>query len=240
MTDQQTTGPNEPVSAINTDHPDAAPANGASNGASPEDGSIESPDVDASSEGPGDGIPDDASDARAEVGESAKLVPVGEAIRYRKRAQAAEQDVEALRRQLQDVEANLANAKAQAATAERRREIDRALFSAKVIDVDAARVLLESELAQREADDDDPRAVIEEWRGSKPYLFRDAHSSSASSSSASSSASARGMAGAMNGAVRPQSHSRAGASMRRAAQRAAHSGDRHNVLEYMRLRRGQP
>lgn len=148
--------------------------------------------------------------------ESDKLVPVTEAIRYRKRAQAAEQQLSELQGKLKNVEAELSKTQQTIAYLERRQKIDALLADADAVDFEVARLLTEA--AVETMDEPDVALAIEDLRRGKPYLFRQR----AAASAAAMSARARG-------GVSP--------STIEAAQAAAASGDRRDLLQYLRLRR---
>ena len=145
---------------------------------------------------------------------SAKLVPVAEAIRYRKRAQAAEQQLTELRAKLSTVETDLSKTRETIAVLERRQKIDALLADSDVVDVEVARLLTEA--AVEVMDQPDVAAAIADLRRSKPYLFRNR----------------RAEAGAMSARTRGPSQ-----TVITAAEQAASTGSRHDLLRYLRLRR---
>lgn len=145
-----------------------------------------------------------------------KLVPVNEAIRYRKRAQAAEQQLEGLQAQLGEAQQRADQAEQTISALERRQRIDELLSEADAIDVEAARLL--TEVAVSSMDEPDLAEAVDDLRRHKPYLFREAD---------------EGPGGL---ALAPRE---AGADdpVARAAEQAQHSGDRRDLLAYLRLRR---
>lgn len=149
--------------------------------------------------------PDDAS---------SRLVPVSESIRYRKRAQSAEQELATLQTKLADSQTELAQLRDAVSTMERRQKIDALLADAEAVDFDVARLLTEA--AVEAMDEPDVQLAIEELRRSKPYLF-----------------TARRTAASAMGARRY--HDTGQAEL--AADAAARSGDRRDLLRYLRLRR---
>lgn len=159
--------------------------------------------------------PGESSDA---MNAGDKLVPVSEAIRYRKRAQTAEQQLEQLNEQLRDVSARLEEADQTITGLERRSQVDALLMEADAIDVETARLLAEQ--AVHEMDEPDVSLAIEDLRRHKPYLFRRRIDKDAS---------------AMAPAVQDHGHDPA----ELAAQDAARSGDRRDLLRYLRLRRSR-
>ena len=148
--------------------------------------------------------------------ESDKLVPVTEAIRYRKRAQAAEQQLTELHSKLKTVEGELNKTQQTIAQLERRQKIDALLADADAVDFEVARLLTEA--AVESMDEPDVALAIDDLRRGKPYLFRQR-----------AAASAVAMSARARGNVSP--------STIEAAQTAATSGDRRDLLHYLRLRR---
>ncbi len=147
-----------------------------------------------------------------------KLVPVGEAIRYRKRAQAAEQQLERLNEELRDVGVKLDEANQTITGLERRQQADALLLDADAIDLEAARLLTEQ--AVLTMDEPDIKMAVDDLRRHKPYLFRHRHDPDHS---------------AMAPAIQSTGHDPA----EQAAQNAARTGDRRDLLRYLRLRRAR-
>lgn len=148
-----------------------------------------------------------------------KLVPVTEAIRYRKRAQAAEQQLDELNHQLEQLQGELTESRQTVTHLERRQHIDALLADAEAIDIETARLLTEQAVEQM--DDPDVRLAVDELVQSKPYLFRQRADESS---------------GAM--AARPDHSSQAFPQhVDQTAQRAVSTGDRRDLLDYLRLRR---
>lgn len=147
-----------------------------------------------------------------------KLVPVGEAIRYRKRAQTAEQQLERLNEELRGLSAKLNEANQTITGLERRQQTDALLTDADAIDLEAARLLTEQAVLMM--DEPDIKLAVEDLKRHKPYLFRHRHDTDHS---------------AMAPAVQPTGHDPA----EQAAQNAARTGDRRDLLRYLRLRRAR-
>ena len=148
--------------------------------------------------------------------EQDKLVPVTEAIRYRKRAQAAEQQLEGLQAQLTEAQQRAEQAEQTITSLERRQRIDALLAEADAIDLDAARLLTEA--AVQQMDEPDVTEAVQDLRRHKPYLFHPD----------SSDAQGLALAPVIEGADDP---------LAQAAEQAQHSGDRRDLLRYLRLRR---
>ena len=113
-----------------------------------------------------------------------------------------------------DLERELAEARATIAALERRQRIDDLLRDADTIDLDAARLL--TELAVTQMDEPDVAAAVADLRRHKPYLFRPTPPT-----------------GGM-----PARHDDAAVDHTdEAAREAATSGDRRDLLRYLRLKR---
>ena len=100
---------------------------------------------------------------------SPHLVPVSEAKKYRKRAQAAEKILEDLKEELSSKDAMLKEHEITIGALERSRHIDELLLEADTIDLEAARLL--TEMAVSEMEDQDVDLAVAELRRQKPYLF---------------------------------------------------------------------
>lgn len=144
-----------------------------------------------------------------------RLVPVSEAIRYRRRAQQAEQQFEQMQRDLEQTRRQLAEADALVTRLERRQRIDQLLAESDTIDMQAARLLTES--AIEALDEPDVEAAVADLRRHKPYLFGRA---------------------SLAGAPTMGADGMTEADVVSTAQReAATSGHRRDLLRYLRLRR---
>jgi len=145
-----------------------------------------------------------------------KLVPVSEAIRYRKRAQTAEQSLEDITDELQALQTKLDEAGQTITVLERRQKMDALLTESDSVDLEAARLLTEHAVALM--DEPDIKLAIEDLKRSKPYLFR-----------------RRAQRGATS---MPPSIGHEGQDPADlAADQAMQSGDRRDLLRYLRLRR---
>ncbi|MEM1027537.1 MAG: hypothetical protein AAGJ38_05595 [Planctomycetota bacterium] len=147
-----------------------------------------------------------------------KLVPVSEAIRYRKRAQTAEQQLTELREQFEQLQNQLDSSQDTITSLERRQKIDALLTDSDAIDLEAARLLTEISVSQM--DEPDVGTAVNDLRRQKPYLFRH-------------------RAGRSDSAMAPRLSQTDAlpAAQEAAAERAAATGDRRDLLDYLRLRR---
>lgn len=154
-----------------------------------------------------------------------KLVHVTEAIKYRRRAQQAEQQLKEVQAQFEARMEQLATAEAQrdelqhqVEAARRRGSAERLLLASGASDMDAAMILLEKRLEfAEEIEPDALRQAVEGLLVDKPFLLSPAPLPG-------KTASPRPVRGPV-------------ARLAQAASRAAHSGNRHDVAEYLRLRR---
>ena len=144
-----------------------------------------------------------------------RLVPVTEAIRYRKRAQSAEGQIDQIKGALQDAKAELTQARRTIDGLERRQRIDQMLAESDTVDIEVARLL--TEVAVEMMEEPDVRAAIDDLRRQKPYLFRRRESQT-------SAMTARPKKGGSHPADDAAAH-------------AATTGDRRDLLAYLRLRR---
>ncbi len=149
-----------------------------------------------------------------------RLVPVTEAIRYRKRAQAAENELDAIKGQLQDTSVELEQARQTVSALDRRQKIDRLLADSDAVDLEVARMLTEA--AVEMMDEPDVKIAIEDLKRHKPYLFRNKPQPLSPASP-----------------MAPRTRDPLNRTTTHAAQVAATTGDRRDLLRYLRLRRGK-
>lgn len=151
--------------------------------------------------------------------DSTKLVPVAESIRYRKRAQSAEKKLEALVEQLADAKAQTSKLSEQLSSIQTEQKLMRQLAAAGAIDLETTVLIAKARMQDHtEADVD---GVIEQLKKEKQYLF----------SSASGAAMTRKTAGAKERKINNQT------ILERAAKKAATTGNRADLHEYLKLRR---
>ncbi len=165
----------------------------------------------------------------------ARLVPVTESVRYRRRAQQAERRVEQLEQQLRETQ-TLAESRQQElstvqsqqqalserlARTEQSRRLEKVLDACGVIDAEAAQLLLErSAPLPADADDSALRQAVEGLLAERPYLRGPA---------------CRPLPGAT---ASPRTRSGGPAQqVAEAARQAAQTGNRRDLAQYLRLRR---
>jgi hypothetical protein len=151
-------------------------------------------------------------------GENAKLVPVAESIRYRKRAQSAEKLSETLAEQLEQAKSSISEMALQLNDIQGEQKLTRKLAAAGAIDLEAA--LLIARARTKGSQDADLDACIEQLRKEKQYLF-----------ASSNIAVAKKTAGVKDRMT--NSHTILG----RAAKKASVTGNRTDLQEYLKLRR---
>lgn len=154
-------------------------------------------------------------------GEGLKLVPVAESIRYRRRAQSAERKVEALANQLSQLESQTAQMVEQLGDIQLERELMHKLAAAGVVDLEGAVLIAKTRLKGQEKADLD--GCVEQLRKEKQYLFVD--------KLLRSSAVIQKTAGVKDIATTAQT------VLEKAAKRAAVTGSRTDLQDYLKLRR---
>ena len=151
--------------------------------------------------------------------DSTKLVPVAESIRYRKRAQSAEKKIEVLTEQLVEANAQTAQVSEQLSSIQAEQKLMRKLAAAGAVDVETATLIAKARM--QDQDEADLDGVIEQLKNEKQYLF----------GSATGSVTARKTAGAKERTQNNQT------IIEKAAKRAATTGNRTDLQEYLKLRR---
>jgi hypothetical protein len=149
----------------------------------------------------------------------ARLVPVAESIRYRRRAQSAEKKTQDLAEQLADANQKIAQMSDELAALTLDRRLMRKLTAVGVTDLEAATLIAKARMEDREAGDLD--ACIEQLKEEKGYLF----------TGSGPSVRPRKTAGAKERVAPRQT------ALERAAQRAARTRKRADLQEYLKLRR---
>jgi len=148
-----------------------------------------------------------------------KLVPVSESIRYRRRAQSAEKKIEILAEQLAEAKAEAKEAAVQLRSIQVEQELIRKLTAAGTVDMETAVLLAKARIEDETEVDMD--SVIGQLKSEKQYLFR----------GTSGALTAKKTAGAKERAEGSQT------VLERAAKKAATTGNRTDLQEYLKLRR---
>ncbi len=151
--------------------------------------------------------------------ENLKLVPLSETIRYRKRAQGAEKKIEDLAEQLAEAKAEAKTTAEQLRKVQVEQKLVNKLAAAGTVDLETAMLIAKARMeGEAEADID---SVIKQLRKEKQYLF----------STPNGIVTAKKTAGAKERIEGSQT------VLERAAKRAATTGSRIDLQEYLKLRR---
>lgn len=151
--------------------------------------------------------------------ENLKLVPVAESIRYRKRAQSAEKEVEILAEQLAQAKSKAEDMAEQLNGIKIEQSLTRKLAAAGTIDLETAVLIAKAKLeGKNEADLD---SVVEQLRKEKHYLFGDS----------GNAVTTKRTSGAKDRVTHNET------ALTRAAKRASTTGNRADLQEYLKLRR---
>lgn len=151
-----------------------------------------------------------------------KMVPVSESVRYRKRAQKAEQKVKDLSQQLDESRSQTKSLSERMSKLEGEQNLTRKLIAAGAVDVETALLVAEERLSRSE--DADADTIVEQLRMEKGYLFNPGKTSDKS-------------AGLTRTTPVKERRSSAQSTLDKAAKRAASSGSRTDLQQYLRLRR---
>jgi hypothetical protein len=160
---------------------------------------------------------------------NARLVPIGESIRYHKRAQSAERRVEELAVELSESRAEATRLADELKGVRKDQELTKRLAAAGARDLEAAVLIAKSRLGQ--GDKTDLSSVVEQLKKEKQYLF---------GWTATGGVPDNDFRGQASPAIRTSSvkEQRSGTgAIERAAKRAAGTGSRSDLQEYMRKRR---
>jgi len=146
-------------------------------------------------------------------------VPISEEVIWKAKAQEAEEKVAQLEARVGELEGELVSANESVKAVERRGEIDRELTAAKTIDLETARLLTEATIG--EMDSPDIAIAVRELCDRKPFLF--------------AGRTSRMYQGVSMG---PAAVRNSDDELESMASNARSSGDRSELLRYLRVRRG--
>ena len=153
--------------------------------------------------------------------ESGKLVPISESIRYRKRAQAAERNVEQLSMELSELKREVVEMEDHLSAAELGRNLTAKLASEGAVDVETAVLVAREKL--KGSDKTDIEECVASLKREKGFLF--------------SESGKKEHGGGVKTMAAKNGFEGSGTVVARAAKRAAESGSRIDLQEYLRLRR---
>lgn len=156
---------------------------------------------------------------QSQAGDDVKMVPVAESIRYRKRAQSAEKKIEVLTEQLAQAQQQSAKLSGQLSDIRTEQELMHKLISAGAVDVESAVLLARARMQDKT--DSAPDAVIEQLKKEKQYLFEHTGKNVTAVKTAGAKERDAGV------------HT----ILERAAKKAAATGNRTDLHEYLKLRR---
>ena len=165
--------------------------------------------------GGADGL--DGGTGGADVGPD---VPISEEVIWKSKAEDAEDRIAELEARVHELEGELEAAHASCKAVERRGQIDMELTAARAIDLETARLLTEATIA--EMDEPDVSIAVRELCDRKPFLFAGRQ---------------RGMSGGVS--MGPALSGSGDDELMSMARQARSSGDRSELLRYLRVRRGQ-
>jgi len=149
-----------------------------------------------------------------------KFVPVAESIRYRKRAQAAEKKTEILAEQLAEAKSQSEKMAEKLSDIEVEQKLMRKLAAAGTVDMET--VVLIAKARMKDSDQADMDGLIVQLKKEKQYLFAD---------SGNSTVPPKKTAAAKDRMTNNQT------ILERAAKKAATTGNRTDLQEYLKLRR---
>ncbi|NIP23353.1 MAG: hypothetical protein GWN67_04485 [Phycisphaerae bacterium] len=148
-----------------------------------------------------------------------KFVPVSESIRYRKRAQSAEKKIESLAEQLAEAKAEVEKTAEQLKSIQVEQKLVRELAAAGAVDLETAVLIARARVeGEAEADIDN---VIRQLKKEKQYLFAGVGRAVTATKTAGAKERTEG------------SHT----VLERAAKKAATTGSRTDLQEYLKMRR---
>lgn len=156
-----------------------------------------------------------------EVADVQDAPELSEALIWKARAQEAQSQLGACHDRIEALEAELARAQEKVAMTERRAMIERELTAAQAIDLETAHLLTEAAIS--EMDEPDVAIAVRELRARKPFLFVCEDPAHKGRGSSAMSAFERGTG--------------SDDDLGDLAHRARSSGDRNELLRYLRARR---
>jgi len=154
-----------------------------------------------------------------EMLDNSKFVPVAESKRYRKRAQSAEKKAEVLSEQLAHAKSQVTNLSGQLKDIQTEQKLMNKLSAAGTVDTETAVLIAKARV--NGCDDADLDGIVEQLKKEKQYLFAD----NGSTMKIPKTAGPR------------QRTSNSQTALERAAKKAATTGNRTDLQEYLRLRR---
>jgi hypothetical protein len=162
------------------------------------------------------------SDVEQQVLSPERMVPVSESIRYRRRAQSAEQQAAALEQKLAELQQHNEQLTHRVSELQAEQQLAGKLLAAGATDIEAAVLLAKSRLTQQGGEDLD--GVVSRLKKEKDYLFGDPGAAGLATAAPLTAGAKEKAAGSYG-------------VLERAARKAAQTGSRADLQEYLRLRR---
>jgi hypothetical protein len=161
----------------------------------------------------------DSAGSPREESDNVRLVPLSESIRYRRRAQDAEKRVEELSSQLAEANEEANRLTKELKSTQKEQELMRRLAAEGARDLEAAVLIAKARLAG--TDKADLAGIVERLKNEKQYLFVEKASSGAT----------------VRTSPLKESRQTGATALDRAAKKAAGTGSRADLQEYMKRRR---
>lgn len=173
-------------------------------------------------------------DSSESAEQSLKLVPVSESIRYRRRAQSAEKKNEALAQALAEAKAESSRMSEKLSSMQLEHKLIRKLIAAGTTDLDAAVLIARDRMEDSQSQEstghlaaghlkeEDLDSVVKQLKGEKQYLFADERG---------------GVVATQRTAPAKDRVTNSRTVIERAAKKAAMTGNRTDLQEYLKLRR---
>jgi hypothetical protein len=158
-------------------------------------------------------------DQELDGGDAARMVPLVESIRYRKRAQSAEKKAEGLAEQLAEANQKISQMSQDLGDLQVEQKLARKLGAAGATDLEAAVLVAKARIQGKT--DADVDACVEQLRREKAFLFGES----------AQTVTSRKTAGAKDRARQTPT------ALVQSARKAARTGSRADLQHYMKLRR---
>jgi hypothetical protein len=176
------------------------------------------------------GDPDPIGGGGEPMIEAVDDIAVSEEVIWKAKAEEAEEKAARLEARVQELELEIASAHEMTKSIERRGEIDRELTAARAIDLETARLLTEATI--QEMDEPDVSIAVRDLCDRKPFLFVGRTRNGGHGDGAHRA----GVPGSVG--MGPVETRQIDDEIDSMAKRARSSGDRSELLRYLRVRRG--
>lgn len=166
---------------------------------------------------------DTEKDISVEIdGDNAKVVPVSESIKYRRRAQGAEKQLAELQKQLSDTEAENQKLQSSLSQLEHDSKVNQMLSQVGARDIEAVKLLVDKRM--KGSEENDVSKVIDDLRKEKHFLF----DNQSEQNSAKVGQVTRGVKTKVSSTDQ---------YLNRHAKRAIATGSRDDIMQYLQARR---